>query len=226
MTICIGINFGEYVILCADTRKTFGEPRQRWVDDCEKVVETALGLITGAGWTTLLDAVGPRFGEVHVVADIGRIVNEERDAILQDRRFLASNVRRWLGMTGWLFTYRSPTHLRLGLLHPHFEQDHGAGSIVSIEPGHGRVICPAEATSEEADVLFKALNDHIRPVGDFDDLQAHYRHHYDVCAGLVAAASRYPSVAPRMTIGVHTVSGQIDVSSPVDLDGRNRDDRL
>lgn len=82
MTIALGINFGDYVLLVADTRTIFGWPNHivSYTDESKKIQKTSFGLITGAGRTNLLDSVKNRLAkqEITNTNQIFEIIKEER----------------------------------------------------------------------------------------------------------------------------------------------------
>lgn len=225
MTICVAMNFGAYALLAADTRTQWGDP-PIWVEDGKsKVHETPLGIITGAGLTQALDAVRLRLESAHVehTAHIRQIIHEEHAAAME--RFKGQPVDRWLARTGWFFTYVTvvdgTSTLRLGLIHGNYLNElaaYGDGALYHVPPGEARIIAPGEATEAEADELHERLARELRPISDFPTAQDHFDHHRALAGTMVAvAASRYRSVSCAMSVGVHTLDGNIQVSAPVDV---------
>lgn len=83
MTICLGINFGDFALLVADSRVTIGVQSAgnvSYVDDQKKVFETKIGLITGSGSVPLLDSVKNQLASKEVTSpeDIIEVINEAR----------------------------------------------------------------------------------------------------------------------------------------------------
>ena len=53
----------------------------------------------------------------------------------------------------------------------------------------------------------------MREIGDFASIDEHYAYQRLLCSTTVAsAAERFDSVASAMQLGVHTLSGRIDVT--------------
>jgi hypothetical protein len=58
MTAILGMNLGDYLILSSDTRATLETPfGKHYEDGDQKLLKTSCGLVTGAGYVPLLEAV-------------------------------------------------------------------------------------------------------------------------------------------------------------------------
>lgn len=81
MTLIVGFNMVAYALLVADTRLTFIRPdgSTYYHDDCEKIQRTGMGIITGAGFGNLLDAVKDRLADEEIIRTerVAEIINEE-----------------------------------------------------------------------------------------------------------------------------------------------------
>lgn len=219
MTICIAMNFGYYALLAADTRRNWGDPPFWHEDGYPKVVETPLGLVTGAGLIDLLDRVKARFTEdvVSNVDDILRIVKEERAVTIETWSYRES-LELALRDTGWFFAYGSvvdgvPT-TRVAIVHGSFGEDQGA----VLPAGDIRFIAPGGMEASRADELMQSLSESARQLQLRDDLSEHMTHHLRLAAMLIrTVADESPNVSAEMTFGYLMVTGERYVSPAVNL---------
>lgn len=66
MTITLGIDFGDYIFIAADTRTVTYDRLGRIIhirDDTQKIIKTRFGLVTGSGYLDLLDAIKSKLVE-------------------------------------------------------------------------------------------------------------------------------------------------------------------
>jgi len=218
MTIALGINFGDYILLAADTRTTFGWPNYKigYTDETEKIQKTSCGLITGAGRTVLLDSVKIRLAKQEITNSdqIFEIIKEQRLSLLREAAITANDI----AMTGWIFSYMTilndATKLRLDVVHPSL-----AEGSVRWEENKAAVICPVEATKQEANAIIETLNDAIKPFPEFTTVEQSYQYHAQVIAALIRKIQpSYPSISRYIQIGIHKLDGSIEISSVTPID--------
>ena len=221
MTIAMGINFGTYVLLAADTRIT----NYYWnvnvrdyvvkdhADDSVKIQKTSIGLITGAGSVKLLDRVKGRLQkeEVTNTNQFLSIIREERRNY---RKLFRKTAEQDIEKTGWILSYYTIDNenlkLRLGMIHPSV----GDGLKIMLSENHPWVILPSEATEDYANEFVESLTKEIEPCDQFETLFGSIRHHWLLIARLIRTMHpEFPSISPDCQIGVHTLDGQVGISS-------------
>jgi len=109
MTICIAVNRGDYIFMAADTRVTFGRPKQHHEDGHIKLYETGVGMITGSGWSQLLDRVKVRVMNENIehTSDINNIIKNEQQAVKDINTYDLSclELDENIASTGWFYSY-------------------------------------------------------------------------------------------------------------------------
>ncbi len=212
MTIALGIHFGNHILLAADTRITFYDSSGRVVrykDDSKKITKTKMGLITGAGYAYLLDAVDARLAkkEVHNTDEILAIFGEECS------NFDSKLIER----TRWIFTYISPKskeiNLRLALYDP------SVGHKIGIFEEENKVLLipPFEASEEVSQELVDFLNKNIKSLNKFGAFSESISYHSALIGSLIKLIQpAFPSISHAMQIGIHSIEGA-GVSSLIDL---------
>jgi hypothetical protein len=191
-------------------------------DERTKISRTSLGLITGAGFIGLLDAVKRRldFKDVFSSDRIVEIAREERQRIDTDPRYRQNpRVAESLTTTGWLFTYFSPAddgiRLRLAVCHP--ANDY---KLALVNENASFVMMPAGATNDQVERISRTLQERVMPLHEIPDLKESIQHHA-VLAGAVtqAVAKEFESVSPSFHIGVQTIDGYSGISPFLDGEG-------
>lgn len=214
MTIAIGINFGTYILLAADTRTTYYDWSGQVInhfDESVKIQKTTMGLITGAGSKQLLDPVKVRLKEEEIIHtdQIKQIIRGERLKYLRRYKRTAAH---HIELTGWLFTYVTVEDdnpkLRLGMFHPSLGDD-----LALYEENYPAAINPHEVTEETADIIIDFLKKKIRPVNKFTELQDSIQYHWSIIATLIQKIQpMFPSISSYSQIGVHTLEGLTGIS--------------
>jgi len=215
MTIAIGINFGAYILLAADTRTTLYGRNGRiisYTDESVKIQKTSMGLITGAGSTPLLNSVNTRLSKEKITNtdQILRIIFEERQNYQGSCGAVAEqNIK----LTGLIFTYKtvqdSDAKLRLGIIHP------SLGNKIGLhEENCPALISPFEATEEDVDSIVDFLKKAIKPFREFTTLSDSIQYHWLVIAKLIQRIQpAFPSISSYCQIGVHALDGLRGISS-------------
>ena len=228
MTIALGINFGTYVFLAADTRVSFYDTNRRLVgynDDHEKICNTSIGLITGAGSVELLRLVNNRLAHIREISSTDLLLDIVSEARARFRARYSHMSRKYveetIEKTGWIFSYVTFAEgtfdagtpvLRLGVIHP-------SGNILGqrhLRDNCPYVIYPAEARDEDAEAIGKALGAQIKPSEQFKTIRESIQ-----CNGLEIAAliqdisPNFPSISPYCQIGAHTLDGRRGISKVV-----------
>lgn len=222
MTMVVGMHLGSYVLIAADTRMTYypSASTRSWRDGKGKVHTTKLGLISGAGFAPLLDAVRQRLatgeGEgIRCLDDIKRITAEEASRHRPPLEW-PDDAKRAHEKSAWLMTWLNPTrlggdHLRLGLL-PAFTDPH----VYSIEKGDVALLAPLELSPDDIEKARENLKrDMVTP-----DTPEGFVASVEENVALVASAIRWGAsvsdgVGEDFQVGVHTERSQTGVSEIV-----------
>jgi hypothetical protein len=225
VTLIAAWNFGDYVLLVADTRMSYYPPDRPpfWEDGRFKIEKTRLGLMTGCGFGPLLDGVKSYLSD-HEVTDTEDIV----EAIKAERAKLPT---RWLEdpriadsvstSTGWFFTYigagstkpgvdNSAPGLRLVASHPNNDY-----VIKMCGVNDGMIGFPPGVDSALRTQLSELLNSNLKSVQDLPEFEEHVMHHIRIAAQIIAAVSRVDdSVSTSLSVGIHLVDGAIRIFNP------------
>jgi hypothetical protein len=219
MTIAIGINLGSYAILAADTRTTyhlFGMPF--YDDSSSKVQKTTMGLITGAGFCTLLDGVKKKLA-TEQVADterVLRIIKEETEMTRNAWR-VHPQIESWIEQTGWIFSYMTVLNdqplLRLGVFHPRLNRE----MYATYEVGDPAIVFPVELDSRMADEVRDLVLKRIKVPTGVADLQSSIEQNSTLIGTVISELQpSCPSISRRFQIGIHS-GGQTGISNLVDI---------
>ncbi len=228
MTICIAMHFEQYVLFAADTRTTTSWPVAAVDDTASTVLETDLGMVTGAGLTQVLRAVNARLvsDEVARVDDIHRIVLDEfaRTKAMPWAGSSEAELEASLKRTGWFFTWMTVVDeapvLRAGVLQGSMLDDLPDDAVMyEVEPDSVWLIPPAEATAEETATYLQQLEDNFRPLELFDTFEEHLKYHGDLCMAVIRdASSRFASVSAQMQVGIHPIAREVVITDRIEVD--------
>jgi hypothetical protein len=222
MTIAIGINFGDYILLAADTRATYYNLSHQRVgcnDTYEKIHHHSGGIVTGAGSEPLLNLVNDRLLEINEIISTDELlllVEEER---LRYRTLNPHVPEKSVENTGWIFSYLTfaegtfdtgtPT-LRLGVIH-RFGNIIGRRHLVT---DHPYVIPPYGATQEDLDKIINFLKESIKSSNQFETLRDSIEYHWSIIGELIRTIQpAFRAISAYCQIGVHTLDGYAGISS-------------
>lgn len=219
MTVAIGINLGSYAILAADTRTTyhvFGMPF--YDDNSSKVQKTTMGLITGAGFCTLLNGVKEKLA-IEQVTNTERvlgIIKEETERTLSAWR-AHPQIEFWIEQTGWIFSYMTLLNdqplLRVGVFHPSLNKE----MYVTYEVGNPAIIFPVELDPGITKAIHDSVLKRIKVPTDVADVQSSIEWNSTVIGTIISELQPYcSSISKRFQIGIHS-SGQTGISDLVDI---------
>lgn len=219
MTIAFGIDLNSYAILAADTRTTydvFGTPY--YDDESPKVQSTTMGLITGAGFLPLLDAVKGRLAHETIThtSRLLSIILEETSRIREEwQKHL--QIETWIEQTGWIFSYstildNSP-RLRVGVYHPSIDRERYA----TYEVGKPIIIYPMELNRSTVDAIHPVILKKLVMPADDSEFQKTVERNVSVIGELIKALQPVcPSISNRLQFGIHKGS-QKGISGLLDL---------
>ena len=187
-------------------------------DNSSKVQKTTMGLITGAGFCTLLDGVKRKLA-IEQVTDTERvlgIINEETEMALNAWRAYPQ-IESWIEQTGWIFSYMTLLNdqplLRVGVFHPSLNKE----MYVTYEAGDPAIIFPVELDSGIVKVIHDLVLKRIKVPTDVAELQSSIEQNSTVIGAVISELQPYcPSISRRFQIGIHS-GGQTGVSDLVDI---------
>jgi len=177
-----------------------------------------MGLITGAGFCTLLDGVKRKLATEQVVDTerVLRIIKEET-AVTRNAWGAYPQMESWIEQTGWIFSYMTVLDdqplLRLGVFHPSLNREMYATYAV----GNPAIISPIELASEIANEIHHLLLKRIKVPTGVVDLQSSIEQNSTLIGTVISELQRScPSISRRFQIGIH-IGGQTGISELVDI---------
>ena len=219
MTIAFGINLDSYAILAADTRTTcdiFGIPYHD--DESSKVQSTTIGLITGAGFLPLLDAVKRKLAQ-ETITNTNRLLSiiQEETSRIRKEWHERSQIDTWIEQTGWIFSYYTvldnAPRLRVGIFHPSVSRERCA----TCEVGKPAIIYPIELDRSTVDAINSDILKKLVIPADDSEFQKTVDRNVSVISALIRALQRRcPSISNRLQFGIHKGS-QRGISSLLNL---------
>jgi hypothetical protein len=227
MTLIIGMNFGAYVLLAADTRVCFypnGSLNYR--DDREKIRRTSMGLITACGFAPFIDAVNARLDQEQVYwnSRVPEVVKEERPFMDAMPWGSDPRVRQGLDATCWMFTYMAttnpasphPENSELRLAYSCSEDDYDPFLFGSDK---GIINNPLGMRDEDIDRLRGTLDDRFKPASELPDFRESLLYHLQLIRDIVTeAADCCETVSSTFQVGVQN-SMMLSGISPIILPG-------
>ena len=228
MTLIVGFNFGSYALIGADARVSYYPDGQlQFRDDNEKIRETSLGLITGAGFANLLDLVKVRLlrQTASNTDEIISIIKEERERLKQAPWWGEKRIQEALQTTAWMFTYYgtgqssadNPTemHLRLAITVPQ-----EGYKLALVTPGQSWLLAPTGTTDQQFSEWREFLVESQKPLNRGEPALEHLAHHSKVVAELMRrVAAVNDGVCETFQLGVHLFGGGLGLSSLIGPDG-------
>lgn len=126
MTFLVGVDFGHYALITADTRTTSYHPYLGEIseDGNHKIAFCNMGLITGSGYSPAINSVIEKLftTEIIHIGDLLSIIEQYAFPKLEDLHKERPDIK---GKTCFLISYRTPKNnkqlLRLSLIHPQWD---------------------------------------------------------------------------------------------------------
>lgn len=165
MTCILVAHLGEHVILAADKRAVqINSDGSRTVltDDVQKIVETGVGVITGAGIVEMLDQVKSKFNGKSF-NDSGQVL----ESIIQVRKEYSerysgsARLDKDLSETSWVFTYPATEQGRAVTRVRFYHQSVSADHLVVLDE-NGVLCLPGGLSSMEAQAVQVSLQEVVR----------------------------------------------------------------
>ena len=223
MSLVVGMNVGEYVLLASDTRITGirKEGPRIHSDGHSKVHRTGMGIVTGTGFVGLLDSVRKRWVEedpTHTDA-IKTIVREESSEALelyQNHQVVSHAIKH---ETFWLFTYigQGPDPLggpdipriRLAVSHPDSEYQ-----LSFVQPGSVLLGCPSGTTLGQADHWQEKAEQGVKTLEETPDFVENLAQNLGVMWAIIKlCAAENDTVSTDLQFAIHTKSHLRYISS-------------
>jgi hypothetical protein len=162
MTLLIGANLQTYVIVVSDTRASWQDPIKGFCfkDGDHKIVSCGLGVVTGSGYVSALNAVKEKLMATEIT-HTHQIINIIKQNALPKIKAITTYYPESSEQTCFLICYETVTNghqtLRLALLHPKWDYQLGLYYDAT-------VVMPSDSTNEEADKYRILLRDKLIPV--------------------------------------------------------------
>lgn len=163
MTCILVAHLGSDVVVAADKRAVqYNDDGTLTVhsDDVQKIVQTGVGLITGAGMVGMLDPVksalkGVSFGDPFDVLDLIQAARRRYSEVHSDSSRLEEDLRK----TSWVFTFLDVDSKGQAVTRvAYYLQSHNADSLREL--GSGYVLCmPGGFTYKQADEVRNQLQE-------------------------------------------------------------------
>ena len=204
MTLLIGINLGECVIIGADTRVNHG--RHRWEDGYQKIGVVPTGLIAGAGLSEVHDEVEAALRSSRALN--GRQIAETARAACDRRRGrYRINGRDLVDITQFLMTTQAADVE--GRVFVQWWTPEQPDALHPIAINRGMPIMPVDTTNQDLDEVVARLDRAIRPIQPGDDLEVSIRYHTRVIGEVVESiAQRSNYVSESFSVGIHFREGR------------------
>ncbi len=211
MTAILGMNLGAYLILSSDTRATLETPfGKHFKDGDQKLLKTSCGLVTGAGYVSLLEAVKQRMNATDVCRtdQFLEIAKSEREHFITRFGMQYGRDRKHFDYTCWLFSYMTldgeEPLLRLALIH---FKEYGENIALILED-KAMVILPFEAAKEKREDFGRYQN-FLRQHMARSNVPGNIDHNIRLAAKCMNdMANQYASVSPDIHIGIHSNDNQ------------------
>lgn len=207
MTLIVGMNLCEFVILAADTRTVWISAGDIVLhkDDSLKFQDIGIGLMTGSGYTNLLDAVKNRVANTELTHtdQISKIIFEEREIIEKDALITPDLKRIILDQTGWMFSYRTQinnkTLLRLAVIHPSIDNELGL-----ILANKAKTIMPSGVSENQANSFEEILNSSMQSLNELPNIQENIIHNVSIIKAVMKGVSDVSeTVSSSFYVGIH-----------------------
>lgn len=220
MSLAVVINLEFYALVISDRRRVaikHDRPDEilHHIDDCTKIHDIRLGLMTGLGYAPLLSAVEHQIASTRITAtdQVENIFNEQR------RRFMALPIpgehkRECIeSKTYVLFSFVTPQsasegpRIRAAGIHPEWEASVLIQSFVGV---------PYGASKAQYDQANTFLHEKMKPMQDWSEFDENLAHNMAIGAGIVREfAAINPYVSPDFQVGLHSLRHGILISDVV-----------
>lgn len=122
MTMLVGINFGEYILIAADKGRTQNGELSSF--DEKKITQGQNICITATGYVDIIEKVKSKIinDKVYKIQDVIKIINEEKEKFLKDIKNEHYSKNEIEGETGFLLVYKDKEHFNLAVHYPDWNE--------------------------------------------------------------------------------------------------------
>jgi len=221
VTLVVGFNLGTYALMVADTRASHADGTH--ADGDEKIQETDIGIISGAGLVDLLDPVKRRIAETRTLShttEILAIIREERERLEGVSRLYDPRVLQIFEHTTWMFSYLAGENpktvddmsMRLAIPHPK------TGDLHLALVNRCRILAPSGTTEEQAVDWLNRIDGHVRSLAHGDDIWDNIWHHVRVGVTLLHDVAAVNSqVSKSFQFGIHSIPHDFFISEVMNV---------
>jgi hypothetical protein len=165
MTFLATIHAKEYALIAADKMEVakIGSGFVCVSTDVDKIIDTEIGLMTGSGYTALLDEVKSAVSESEIkhTDQILAIIKDRRLKILRNSCLPENQKSDFLDNTGWLFTYftvvdAKPT-IRVAIYSPHVSDQY----LGIVEESKCSAFFPSDSTATIRESFMASLKNEM-----------------------------------------------------------------
>ncbi|RII26963.1 MAG: hypothetical protein CXR30_16195 [Geobacter sp.] len=225
MSLVAGIHLGDIALLVADRRVVTKNELGEIIilsDDHKKIIDTGIGYITGSGCVELLDPVKYAIQDSNITHtdQILNIISEEKEYFRECAVFgdLTDEI---IGMTGWLFTYRTiiedKPEIRVALCHPSLGKEMGL-----ILKGKANFIIPVGSPEDPILRVSDLVNKHIKTSDDITDPMKCLEYHIPILREVYSFVSECcKTVSETFNIGVVFKDGTMMHSTEIGPSSNN-----
>lgn len=207
MTMIVGINLGEYVIVAADRREVFienGQVASIISDDIDKLVKWNGGVITGCGYVPLLSDLKNYLKRSEII-NTDQIVALTKQVVFD----LPVHASIWKQQTHWMFTYvtdsYSGSQCRLGYIK--------SGAPEDVHMLH-TMKATIWAKLPDIEQRLEALNNALKPLSSPEEFEANFAYHSGLLKELFSYASAVDeTVSENFNFYIQTREGADFLSS-------------
>ena len=213
--------------MAADTRITWGKPTIYIEDGEQKLIKTSLGLLTGSGFSELLNSVSDRIAEETITStnQIEEIVQSEIDCIYckyedyPSPHFSLDDLEHYVRCTNWIYSYQTQNDngeylLRMSLIVGPKSSNDSCVSYLSNDGSVG-ILLPEEFDNSQREFYRQRLNDELLS-NISTDFKANIITINSVFHDLIEEIANISEcVSSEYHLGIHTF-GDVEIFSPED----------
>lgn len=226
MTLIVGAHLDRYVMLAADTRVVYYPPGLPtfYLDEDSKIQTTRMGIVAGAGYTALIDAVKKRFlnDPIQHTSHLLAVIREERHKIRGQSFMDDPRCGKALDTTSWFFTYVNFTNdhpefnkLRLAMFHPSLSES----ELGILKAGDVVVHVPGECGEEVAGGLRPAIQKMLEEFAANESLAESIHGAASVLGNVMnQMGEQFDVISRTFTIGIHIHPDAVAISNITTID--------
>lgn len=208
MTLIIGINLKDYLILAADRREVClvnGDVAEIRSDNVNKIIDWKQGYITGSGYVPILSKLKETLNSTsvaHTSEILDLAVSSSNDVFNINVPFQVKNY--WMCRTRWYLSYltyddNDNNVLRLAIVES--DRIEGLRLVHEMDIVFSNLFDGSDALRDE-------ISSRLKPLSEFDDLQDSIDYHVNLLPKIFLRASEnLESVSRDYDVAIHLISG-------------------